>query len=287
MPITQAEIQAKASDRFQEQIGRTYTTYRGITPLYREIETYPLLLKDDCGRNIFDVVQGRVDSGDNVDILDLGCGTGRFLIQCARRWPGRVTGSGITATIYDEIAIPNGGPQYSFKKDKEELCVDVQVKDICSLDTTYPENSKDIVTSVYTANYLVDSWSLIRLMHRALRIGGEGFVGQFPLNLVSISEEKYLINYLEREAGFSFIELSGGWTLYYQKLDEKLVLPLIPDRFEDDKVHFVLPRRLTEDCVDSSDTSRRSLFFKDLQRSQQRSLADMRSTADFSAKIPH
>lgn len=191
-----------------------------------QIDGYKDLLKDDCGRKLDTVIQGRVDSGQLVDLIDLGCGSGKFLVDCKSYWRDKINCTGVTAANY---AFPNRTMDESVKLRKELGIKIVSKKDIHDLSKVIPSGSVDVVTSVFTAMYLVDDWALIREMHRILRVGGEGFVNTFNLWMEKpLEDNKRLIKWFRENETIMIDSQPGGDQVYYQKRSEKLELPIYP-----------------------------------------------------------
>lgn len=164
-----------------EQSPHAYPVFRSLTSKYLTSEAgtrakhlvdgYVETLPAFEGRNLIQLIDEKLESSPKARLLDVGCGQGRFLIDCRRKWGVRVDCSGISA--------------YSYHRNKTEqrlgeLGIDVKVGDAQSLLRHFSPESFDMVTSVWTARYMADPMAFLKGVYRILRPGGIALIHQFP-----------------------------------------------------------------------------------------------------------
>lgn len=192
---------------------------------------YNSILRGYGGRSLFGMIKDRMKLLGEVKLLDVGCGTGRFLIDCASIWSGAIRCYGLTACRYSRIY--RISPFETTEDAIQRLGIDVRVGDAQRLADVY-DHQFDLITAVRVAQYLGDPWSLIKGVHQVLKLGGVAYINRFLPVLqynrqavagMSDRERLDLYEYLKRDQRF---EVRNGTDLVYRKLGPELNLPVVP-----------------------------------------------------------
>lgn len=200
------------------EVSRSFLEYRQLLP---PIDKLPL---DQQVENI-------IARKGSTRILDVGCGQGRFLVDCKFSWGKNVECVGINGYAYHQI-----GPDLSLKRQlsASEVIIRTDV-DAQSLSRSFPPNSFDLITAVRIAEYLADPFALIKGIHRLLRCGGVGLVHYFPLTIKPLRDAEKFADYLQ-SLGFTIrFNAHDALRLFadlgFVKNSQQLRLPLTYDRF--------------------------------------------------------
>lgn len=185
-----------------------------------------------------------------VRILDVGCGNGRFLLDCYKRWENKVSLEGITAFKYRDLR--DGNLSY------EEICeyygIYIQEGDAQRLDEYYQPNNFDLVVSTYALIHMVDSWGTIQRCNDLLTADGIAL-----FDFARYKHDERLKNYLIQQGLEITRDLEArSPQLAFQKKPDGITLPLeyvligepgipgIADRFEYRFLEDPIPNEL---CV--------------------------------------
>lgn len=182
-------------------------------------------------QTLFGTIEEKIRLSGEVELLDVGCGTGRFLIDCASIWSGAIRCYGLTARHYSRAY--RTSPPETTEDAIQRLGIDVRVGDAQRLADVY-DHQFDLITAVYVAQYLGDPWSLIKGVHQVLKLGGVAYINRFlPIlqynrqAVAGMSDREILdlYEYLKSDPRF---EIRKGEDLVYQKLGSELNLPVAP-----------------------------------------------------------
>ncbi len=238
---TERERAMEAAFR-DESTPHSYRTYRGlytdgaIVPKggYRE------LLSTFRGKNIIQLIDSKVMELEGIRpayLLDVGCGTGRFLVDCFERWSTQVKPEGITAHRYNLVVDETQGTAYDITDLIDIFGIKITQGDAQRLTDYYPKNHFDVATAVFVTRYLADPWAMIQGMHEVLRIGGEGRVMPFSPNFRRTGSSR-LLEYLQDEKGWQVDTEGARWQLAFEKTTDSLDLPIKVDFVENGQVFY-------------------------------------------------
>lgn len=171
-----------------------------VTRGYRE-----LLPKLD-GLDVMGFIQQVIDTKGVAKILDVGCGSGRFLYECkngyrAKRdepsefqpgWGNQVDCYGLTACLYRFCDL-DGIPDDNEVERRKYLAagIQIEVQDAQSLVNLYDDQKFDVITAVHLLDHVADPWALFYGMYEKLTDGGACFVKSMPFNLKLEDDEVY------------------------------------------------------------------------------------------------
>lgn len=190
---------------FYHQSPRDYVVSRGVEPSAIDQPPwttygYRQALLGLGGLDVMEFIQRVIDKKGMARVLDVGCGSGRFLRECKqgyRRysdgvvvagWQDQVECFGLTACIYD------------FLGKGADAGVQIEAGDAQSLSRFYHGQSFDVITAVHVAHHLADPWALVYGMYERLADGGGYFIRGIPFSLVE-GEEEALASYLRKNYG--------------------------------------------------------------------------------------
>lgn len=105
------------------------------------------------------LITQQIGSYDDIDFLDLGCGTGRFSIPIAIKTPYRVTGADNSEEMLEKAKAKPGGER-----------VEWEIQDAWAL--SYPDQSYDVVFMSHLLHHTPNPLAVIRECYRVLRPGG-------------------------------------------------------------------------------------------------------------------
>ncbi|HBQ50393.1 hypothetical protein A3B42_02840 [Candidatus Daviesbacteria bacterium RIFCSPLOWO2_01_FULL_38_10] len=223
----------------EEQQPKDYVISRGVEPsatdrppwtTYGYRQALPRLL----GLDVMEFIQQVIDRKGRARILDVGCGSGRFLDQCKRGyrryadgliapgWNDRVDCFGLTACLYGFAESNSVSAGVNFK-----------IGDAQNLTRLYHGQSFDVITAVHVAHHAADPWALFSGMYEKLAEEGGCFVRGIPFNLVD-GTDTALANYLRAKYSATLNEpyFDGrnpercGDISMIRKMEVPLVLPL-------------------------------------------------------------
>lgn len=191
---------------------------------------YNYILRGPGKRTLIQTIEKKIRRLRRIAILDVGCGTGRFLIDCATRWPGLVQCFGLTAYPYNRIYVE--APRETTQEATRRLGIDIRVGDAQRLNTVYANQQFDIITAVRVAQYLADPWVLVERAHEVLGIGGVAYINrilpvaqynQRAVEGMSEQEIEKLYRFLEVDKRF---ENRMNADIIYRKLGQRLHFPI-------------------------------------------------------------
>lgn len=226
----------QACFEYQAQ-GPTYNVERGLfgeflNGIIIDAEGgYNYILRGPGKNTLIETITEKALGKNGADIIDIGCGAGRFLIDSVNNWPGSVRARGLTAFFYDKNYQIN--PKETTKEALARLSIEVKIGDAQRLTKYFSPEQFDIATAVYTAIYLVDPLALLTGIHSLLKFDGIGYIHRFfPFNeydthhgfsRVNPEDQAAFRAYFERDERF---EIRNGFDLVYRKTKQDLKLPL-------------------------------------------------------------
>lgn len=223
-----------------------YPVDRGLTtraiidnPLVSAELGYVDLLPTFQGKQVDEVIQDKIDEQGHVSVLDLGCGSGRFLIDVKEKWGDSVYPVGVSAFSYHlekpayKIA---GRPKGATGRELGKLGIPIVIGDAHHLRRNLVISGItpqfDVVVSVMTFMYFADPLNVLKQVHRSLNDGGVAFINDFGIDgSVDPETHGFLTAHLKRERGFDFNYkhaqlLPGAGGVAFEKTAPQLSLPL-------------------------------------------------------------
>ncbi len=228
-----AERQRAIDSTFaQESENKGYVSWRGLLETF--CASYPLGYIDTLpkfkGKDIVQLGDDKVAELQDTrpyELLDVGCGTGRFLVDCFNRWSNQVKPSGITAYLYKIAFGPDNQP-YDISELINLYGIEITRGDAQRLTNYYPENHFDTVTAVHVTRYLADPWAMVREIHKILRPKGIGSIAAFNPQFQRRGDDK-LANFLRNEYGWEIDQEGPTWNFAFEKKTDQLDLPIEVD----------------------------------------------------------
>lgn len=224
---------------FQSQCEpKDYIVERGLFVEYSngvaiDLGGYNFMVKGPGSKSLVETIDEKVQSVGQARLLDVGCGAGRFLTDCASRWSGLISLHGLTAyfynRIFDKVSLE------TTQQAIDRLGIEVKRGDAQKLANHYSPNQFDIVTAVKVAPYLEDPWALVKGIDYVLKPGGVGYINHlFPLlsdpeyrnqTVAGLSDEELFALRLFFEEDGRF-ETRFGCNLVYKKTQDPLNIPI-------------------------------------------------------------
>lgn len=198
-------------------------------------------------------IEDRLEEEPQINILDIGCGRGIFLLDCKKKWDERVSTTGISSFPYDRV-------DYSYTKRNLDVAVphdpthetliaagvDYILGDAQGVATFYDNgltNKFDLVVSAYTFQYFADQLAGLKGAYSALKKGGTAFLTtSFLSNIWRADDGEELKRYLMEHYGFKFT--SGFVT--FQKHRDLLHLPVRYKDFSGNDLYYQLDHQRLE-----------------------------------------
>jgi cytosine/adenosine deaminase-related metal-dependent hydrolase/ubiquinone/menaquinone biosynthesis C-methylase UbiE len=129
--------------------------YRLWSEVYDEQPNPLLSLEGRIVKSLLPEVAGR-------DVLDLGCGTGRWLVRLSQKSPATLRGVDVSAEMLERAALKLGRRAKLYEAD-------------CST-VPLPGDSADLVLASFLVSHLTDLRPFSRQLARILRPGGSAFI---------------------------------------------------------------------------------------------------------------
>ncbi len=79
--------------------------------------------------------------------------------------------------------------------------IQIKIDDAQNIGRLFPGQSFDVIASVFTAEHMADPWALFQGMYEKLDEEGGLFICNFPYNLTSKTDERYVRAYLRSHYG--------------------------------------------------------------------------------------
>ena len=194
------------------------------------------------GKNLLEIVDQKIISknGSPVQILDIGCGEGKFLLDCKEKWGSNINCVGLSAFPYheEEASLFPYDEELSFNSVLKEKGVDIKTGDVHRLYEFVPKNNFDIITSSTAFRYFAHPAVALKMIYQALRHDGICLINDFSLSRnfrPYVDDLNKLYDYLKGTYGFEFHKKL--WGLSFQKKSKKLNLPILFDKRPDDKLY--------------------------------------------------
>lgn len=215
------------SDSVGYQIGRGISGYENYLPTFK-------------GKPFIDIVEDKLTTQPTdqpLTIVDIGCGNGTFLVECAWRWPGQVKCIGITTQEYPNEFLERErqaklhGEQYNEAVDSVGI-VKADAMDIVSLMGC---GNVDIAVAMQSFRYFADPWMALKRVYSTLKDDGVCLIDSTNFNLSNsndpydhnrIMNEVIMADYLRKAYGMEFFAGDKFPPLSFKKTSPRLSLPI-------------------------------------------------------------
>lgn len=179
------------------------------------------------GKDLIILIDEQIAANGSARILDVGCGVGRFLVECKEIWNDQVQCVGVSAYPYHSLwEYPD---EWKPSALHERLGIEIKFGDAQSLPRHFPPESFDVVTAVHVAQYLPDPMAMLKGIYRVLRLGGIALINDCPLK-TSNEDSRLIREFLQREYGFRFgsriFQEAHSWDVGLTKTRKRLLLPI-------------------------------------------------------------
>ncbi|MCK9597322.1 class I SAM-dependent methyltransferase [Candidatus Pacearchaeota archaeon] len=208
----------------------------------RNLHQYVEELPKFQGKNLLEIVDEKIISknGSPVQILDIGCGQGKFLLDCKEKWGSHINCAGLSAFPYheEEASLFPYTEELSLNSVLKKKRVDIKTGDVHRLYESFPKNNFDIITSSTAFRYFAHPAVALKMIYQALNHNGICLVNDFSLSRnfrPYVDDLNKLHDFLRETYGFEFHKKL--WGLSFQKRREKLSLPVLFDKRPDDKLY--------------------------------------------------
>lgn len=156
----------------------TYTVGRGLYDREAQgkealpLQGYARLLPKVEGETIDTLIKDRITQKGTATILDIGCGEGRFLLDCKSQWGDKIKTFGVSATQYhDTESVEAAGVEIGIG--------DAQSLLNCLRENGMPTSGYDFVVSVFAFPYIADPLAVLKHAHSILADNGIVMVDRF------------------------------------------------------------------------------------------------------------
>ena len=204
-----AEVDSAREYSFQTQRQQTFNEVaRGLKRRKRGnvyIDGYANELPHWQGRGLETIIARKINDLGRVTILDVGCGNGRFLIDCKEKWDERIECLGITAFPYHQVRHERSEDNVEQPTEERLRRLGIRIADYADaqfLDRYFTQESCDVVTCVYSARYMADSFALLTGIHKVLKKGGIAFINEMRLMTATREDARLIIGHLQSQYGF-------------------------------------------------------------------------------------
>lgn len=252
--ITVGYVKAVRRDQFkQHAFSRDYPVDRrlgeGAIPLPSGlfVKSYNTELPLFEGRVASESIRREIKTKGKISLLDVGCGRGDFLVDCKDIWGKKIDAFGVTAFPYH---LASGD---LIKEKINKAGVQIVVGDAQSLSSTLHRKKFlqefDIITSVWTFDYLRDSLAALKGVYNSLKPGGLALINwesrdgaSRPGNLYfGDSDFHKLENYL-RNYGIHFVvkDDKGIKGVGIRKSRDRLTLPVSYITSPEQPLHYLM-----------------------------------------------
>lgn len=203
--VSQSQIEAAKSQSFaMQQTDLGYEVARGITKRIRnghKVESYRDLLPLIDGQTVEGLINCKIQEFGEITLLDVGCGNGRFLIECKLTWQDKINCVGLTAYPYFRYRLERkkGEVEPKTEEDLNKFGITIiEDADAQSLPQYFPSENFDIVACANTARYLADPLALIVGIHKILKVGGTAFINEMRMPTENLDDAKEIIKFFEK-----------------------------------------------------------------------------------------
>lgn len=124
------------------------------------------------------ILSDKIKAQEKVRFLDVGCGSGRALIEAKKIHGGAVNCLGITGYPYHVHGGRSG-------EDITSNGIGIIVEDVQKLSRFITKDSFDLVTAIFLFPYLADPWSVLKQIYDVLKPGGDAVIYPFPTDTIS------------------------------------------------------------------------------------------------------
>lgn len=220
-------LQASLAPKY---LNRGYTSAKSrIVPAFREHRIFAGITFPGLEGEVMCLVndiRGRVGNvTPEVTILDVGCGTGKAIEECARMMPRIVedilfTDVKVRAIGVDLNPMPEMIDDEVFCGKRSELVADIHEDDVLSL-STIEDSSVDILYSIHCLEYVEDSLRAIESGWRVLKPGGV-MVWQVTYSTICDPDFKEIL--LATPGGVDVFDLRVGFEMGSDGFDPNLIV---------------------------------------------------------------
>lgn len=234
--LSQIEIGRERSKVFAEHaLGKSYYTDRGFRDrkmiIGQGMVFYLSGYDGDLGTDLGLPFSGLIDKvsreGKSFSIADLGCGSGRMLLETAVRW-GELLNEGFGVTAYSYDAPPETLGQLPGRSTEDKL-EQAKIK-IINADVQDPEvfrdktEKYDFVASNFVAQYLADPWIFVQNAWDITAKDGVGLIN--VVDSLSVRQGRDRFKDFLRDNNFHVNERYGDyWDLSFTK-SGRIQIPL-------------------------------------------------------------
>lgn len=172
-----------------EQASRPYFISRGLKRNKQrtsygdtKLPAYGELLPKVNGKKVDKMIGEIIKRNGTCDILDVGCGKGRFLVEAKEKWKNKIGAYGLSAFPYyadeqdeHDIRTYNVSSPWTNEKGVNFAVGDAQRLRHSLKSNGFPEKF-DVIVSVFSMMYVPDQLAFIKGIHDSLKVGGIGLV---------------------------------------------------------------------------------------------------------------
>lgn len=215
-------------DKFENE--REYQSYR----VSRNLKIYLRELPKFQEKDLLEIIDEKISSKGQspVKILDIGCGEGKFLLDCKEKWGSDVNCFGLSAFPYHKYEKGFLFPyseEMSFNSLLKTKGVNIKIGDAHKLYDSFPKNSFDVITSSYAFRYFAHPATVLKMVYQTLKHDGICLMNDFDLSInfePRINDLNKLYDFLKETYGFEFSHTADLTLLSFQKKSKKLNLPI-------------------------------------------------------------
>lgn len=188
-----SSVAAALKDLKRKQMGPRVDSNDNSYVIDRNGEEYEEWLPDFAGISFGEHLAQRVATGEDVSVLDLGCGEGKFLHELHEAYP-EISVSGLSRTDLRPTTDDTAG-------------IDYRVGDMHRLEKIFEGTRFDFVVSVWSLFHSADPLSIVKQTYQVLKPGGIAFL-QSPELRMTPRQRDMLVKYWV-EQGIR-VEMPGG-----------------------------------------------------------------------------
>jgi ubiquinone/menaquinone biosynthesis C-methylase UbiE len=218
-----------------------YQPYCVSRSLNQYLETLPKFQEKD----LLEIVDEKILSKGQspIKILDIGCGEGKFLLDCKEKWGSNIDCFGLSAFPYHDEEGSSLFPydeEMSFNSVLKTKGVDIKIGDVHRLYDLVPNNNFDVVTSATAFRYFAHPATALKMIYQTLRYDGICLINDFDVSREFrpyIDDLNELYDFLKKTYGFEFRQTLRS--LSFQKKSKKLTLPISFNKRPNDGLYSI------------------------------------------------